>query len=302
MRGFRERVRAQMNSPAAGMASSASTLPTGRLDCDNSSRDHELQTQTIMAPPPHRVPRTSTERVPSPPIHSNMKIEVEEDSKKEQLIYKKPYVRGTISETQDLKRKEAELLSIVAQLQRENKLLDSERPRSLRELLLSRVYTAGPVFPDGALEWSTNPWIPQRLSNQSLDAALTTEQFRQLAQELKKGPQYDFFYSQIQPVRCVACKQMKLIFPPAAALRSWEDFSRESRFFSCCNQEVCKACFVKHVRDSVSSSWYHNLGSLQWLECPSRNCNERLGIRCEGDLEVCLFQNGCTTAERYARK
>ncbi|KAI9774074.1 MAG: hypothetical protein M1840_005167 [Geoglossum simile] len=194
-------------------------------------------------------------------------------------------------------------------LQRQYSILQSEastlrktKPRTMRSLLAIRVVEAAYVAP--SLERGDDPggpadghWSPLGISVGKLDSPVDLEE---LADQLPTGTSADSFYRLLTLQICSVCTKPKLKALKNdrsgnnKLLESLDEFPAKRSYFPCCYGVVCAECMIKRTCENVESGWWHRLGSLQWVACPRKGCEEMLVIRCEGDLQGFLEMNGDT--------
>jgi hypothetical protein len=212
-----------------------------------------------------------------------------------------------------MKAMETEITALkksIDELQEEATVLRDIQPQGLRSLLAVRLSEVAFPLPstDQSTETNEHPqdWSPEGLSANQLDKICSPAEFRDIVDLLPRGPLYNRFYGRLALDACHVCSRQKLKLKPDArfnniSLKWLNEFPDRSSYFSCCYEKVCRECFLQHTIDTLEYKWWYKLGSLRWFGCPRSECDNVLGIRCEGDLQVCLERNCDTEAEKHVQ-
>ncbi|KAH6679152.1 hypothetical protein B0J14DRAFT_292216 [Halenospora varia] len=187
----------------------------------------------------------------------------------------------------------------ISKLEKEMANVDLIRPQDLRSLLVLRAWETMSKADVQDEEADSNEdfksrWVPVGLQQRNLDEICSLSEIQELAIKLPKGPAYDPFYNQLSLFRCTVCCKSKFLMAmrsPASKEKSsrWlNEYLGDSKYFTCCWDQVCKDCFRAKLLESLASEWWSRLGSLQWLSCPRPSCVGALDIRCEADFQICL--------------
>jgi hypothetical protein len=201
-------------------------------------------------------------------------------------------LQGHLQEALKLSQSEvATLQTVVEELQKEISGFEICQPTTLRSLLTIRSAEPAPI-PLGNIE-VPKTWVPSGLSQSELDKTCTSEEIQALAKLLPKGWAFNNFYERLKLDVCSVCSKSKFNFridshPKFQSLKWLNEYLGPSRYFTCCQDKVCKECFKKHLLETLESKWWDRLGILQWFMCPRTGCDQALEIRYEADLQICL--------------
>lgn len=198
----------------------------------------------------------------------------------------------------------ATLRTVIDELQKDLSGLEVCQPSTLRSLLMIRCIEQASAEPE--TNSRVQPWVPTGLSPSQLDKMCTSEEIQELAKLLPKGQAFNNFYERLKLNVCSVCSKARISIrldphPMHQRLKWLDEYLGASRYFTCCEDKVCKDCFKKHVLETLQSKWWNRLGTLQWFMCPRAGCEEALGIRCEADLQICLERNLGIPADDYVK-
>lgn len=198
------------------------------------------------------------------------------------------------------------LKQTCAELRTQISVLRNNIPKTLRSLLVMRYLDM--MYPLSTDDASTEPGepaetlYPLNLPRTSLDTVYSPAEFDQVAAILRPGPTFKTFYGRIQLRICALCAKPRIGGDFNNSPLMWiNEFPARGSFFTCCNTEVCRKCFVGYLLGVIQYEWWHNLGSLQWLLCPVAGCERALKIRCEADFQLCLERNRDAEAEEHVK-
>ncbi len=212
-----------------------------------------------------------------------------------------------------LHSRESEVASLnvmVNQLQQEHSGFELCQPATLRSLLTMRHVEQASVEEINDEEQEDDhqlqTWVPTGLPQSRLAKICTSDEIQRLAKLLPKGRPFNNFYERLKLDICSVCSKAKFnikldAHPRHQSVRWLDEYLGSSRYFTCCQEKVCKECFKKHLIETLESKWWNRLGTLQWFPCPRVGFDEALGIRCEADLQICLERNLGTPADDYVK-
>jgi archaellum component FlaC len=210
----------------------------------------------------------------------------------------------------EVQSKNDSLKTAINELQKEASSLEICQPQTLRALLTLRLVeqTWNAEQNDGTSGEPTQAedWLPSGLSQKSFDEVCSPAEIQSLAKAFPKSRTFNHFYQRLKLMVCATCSKAKFSFkidaqPKFKSMEWLNEYIGESRYFSCCHEEVCKECFKKHLLATLETKWWYKLDTLQWFPCPRDACENALGIRCEADLETCLEQFCSNEAEQYVK-
>lgn len=183
-------------------------------------------------------------------------------------------------------------------------VLRKNTPQTLRALLVLRyLETKYPVStPDDDVE----PAEPNRswpaLPQGDLDTVYSPPEFDRVAEILRPGTPFKRFYKQLRLKTCRICSKPRIKSAFTNTPLTWlNEFPAQGSSFNCCSSKVCRKCFVDYLVETVQHGWWHKLGSLQWIPCPSPGCGSALDIRCSANFELCLERNKAPNVEVYMK-
>jgi hypothetical protein len=214
---------------------------------------------------------------------------------------------------QAMESESASFRTTIEKLEKEISNLEACQPPNLRSLLTLRLIEHNSTMqPDGgnftaATDDQIQNWTPTGLSENSLDEICSGAEIQSLAKILPKGRAYGQFYKRLRLAICSVCSQAKFKFrldvrSTYNSVKWLNEYPDQTHYFSCCFEQVCKECFLKHLLDALESKWWYKLGKLQWFSCPRDGCDEVLGIRCEADLQICLERYCGIDAEEHVKR
>ncbi|KAF4633144.1 hypothetical protein G7Y89_g4978 [Cudoniella acicularis] len=200
-------------------------------------------------------------------------------------------LRKSLEESTQILESEAEHSRVlISELESEVYSLELSRPTTLRSLLTLRVVEQRTTLPSDDDEIETDhrltkslEWIPVGLQQIELDKICTSVEIQDFATKLRKGQAYNLFYKRVSLHTCAVCSKAKFniklsAHPRHKSLEWLNEYLGKSRYFTCCQNKVCKECFKKHLLDTLASGWWLVLDTLQWFPCPRKACKKALGI------------------------
>jgi hypothetical protein len=117
-----------------------------------------------------------------------------------------------------------------------------------------------------------------KLTNQLLDVHLSSPQAQKFAENIS--------VDDIAILICSLCQLPKFTRKPNSQQRlGVNEFAKPSQQTKCCSKSICSHCYLATLSESLSTDWWKNLTSDNWLRCPTPDCNEPLPIRHRATLE-----------------
>ncbi|KUJ10938.1 uncharacterized protein LY89DRAFT_626540 [Mollisia scopiformis] len=203
-----------------------------------------------------------------------------------------------VQEVLEMREFEVEHLGEVLEEQKQKlEKFDVCHPATLRSLLMMRHVEQASVedVDEEASDYygSMLTWVPTGLPQDQLDKRCSSNEIQRLAKLLPQGASFNNFYERLKLDICSVCSKAKFkvrldTHPRHQSLKWLHEYVVPSRYFTCCEDKVCKKCFEKHILETVEFKWWNRLDTLQWFKCPRAGCEEALGIRCEADMYICL--------------
>ncbi|KAK0120554.1 hypothetical protein ONS96_010757 [Cadophora gregata f. sp. sojae] len=207
---------------------------------------------------------------------------------------------------EEMESENASLKTVIEELQKDASGLEICQPQTLRSLLTMRLVDQALITTEVESLSQNRNWSPTELPQTSLDTPRSPREIQELANMLPTGPDYVHFYKRMSLDICSLCTKPKFKVKSeprqnSSASKWLNEYLGNTRYFSCCYEQVCKDCFTKHVLETLQSEWWYKLETLSWFPCPRASCSEALGIRCEADLEIGLERNCDIEAEDHVK-
>jgi hypothetical protein len=177
-------------------------------------------------------------------------------------------------------------------------------PQTLRSLLIMKWLEM--KFPLSATDDYMEPEVPfigpALSAGDELDKVYSPTEADRIAEILHPWSALKPFYAQLKLKTCKLCSKPRIRGNVQSTTLIWfNEFPCQGSFFSCCGTKVCRQCFVDYLVKAVQHGWWHKLGSLQWLACPTAGCERALEIRCEANFELCLERNKAPNVEEHVK-
>ena len=153
------------------------------------------------------------------------------------------------------------------------------------QLMQSKSHPIIPQQGDPAMMQFTQSCSTTLLTPKLLDIPLSMEQVLKLARHVAEDSSLK---ESIAFVVCVVCKTPKIM----SSSHVCEFPSSNGGHMSCCERAVCMSCLCDSIVKSVTSGWWHNLESSQWLVCPSPGCDRLMRLRHADELPRLLRAGG----------
>ena len=188
---------------------------------------------------------------------------------------------------------EAKIAELIAAREEHGRILGTgATPRVILALKLMQSNSHPTLLEQGdlAMMQFTQSCSTNLLTPKLLDVSLSTEQALKLARHVADDASLK---DSISLVVCVVCKMPKIM----SSSHVCEFPSSNGGHMSCCQRAVCISCLCDSIVKSVTSGWWHNLDSSQWLTCPIPGCDKIVPLRHADELPRLLRSGGLKQVE-----